>query len=217
MERAMDDRRLIQRCVFEKDEKAWETFVHTYSPIIWAGIQKTFRAYQFPCQQDDVEDIFNSVFLALIEDDFHKLRQFRGDNSCSLSTWLTVVAGRMTIDYLRKDRRQLLIGPFQEGRDIYDSIPDNGHSPQQTLEKKQAKIALDHAVNALPRTDRLIYRLLIEREMSCEETAKLLDLTVETIYSRKNRITQKLKKICMSGKKPDYSASNRAEEEIRDL
>jgi DNA-directed RNA polymerase specialized sigma24 family protein len=56
---------------------------------------------------EDTEDIYSSVFLSLIENNFKKLRQFRNKNACSLTTWLTIITSRMTIDYMRKDKRYL--------------------------------------------------------------------------------------------------------------
>jgi RNA polymerase sigma factor (sigma-70 family) len=126
----LNDLELIRRCAHEGDAQAWETFVKTYSLVIWSSAQKTFRTHFSPCLQEDVEDIFNSVFLALIENDFNKLRQYRGENSCSLRTWLAVVTARMTIDYMRRDGRHLQAGALQDGTDILEIIPDRGPSPQ---------------------------------------------------------------------------------------
>ena len=195
MSQVLNDLDLVRRCAYEGDGQAWETFAGKYSPVIWSSVQKTFRAHFFPCRQEDVEDVFNSVFLALIESDFNKLRQYRGENSCSLQTWLAVVTIRMTIDYMRKDRRHLQVEPLQEGGDILENIPSRGRSPHDALEDKQTRTILVQALSGLPPGDRLIYRLLCERGVSPEQTAKILDISVATIYSRKNRIIGKLKKI----------------------
>ena len=99
-----NDLAIIRQCLDNADESAWAAFVEQYSRLIWSGIQKTFRSYFFRFSQEDIEDVFGTVFLSLVENDFRKLRQYRSENSCSLSTYLTVVTVRMAIDFMRRDK-----------------------------------------------------------------------------------------------------------------
>lgn len=39
-----------------------------------------------------------------MNDNFLQLRRFRGDNGCTLASWLRMIAARRTIDHLRKSK-----------------------------------------------------------------------------------------------------------------
>jgi len=186
---------MIERCLNASDPKAWEEFVRTYADLIWHTIHRTFSLYNFAHQKEDAEDLFNAIFLSLIESNFRKLRQFRGDNNCSLSTWLAVVAGRRTIDFIRQDKGHLSPGPENADGEIWETIADGGCPADTLLAKKQSLDILAREVRLFMPRDRLIYHLIFVRECSTEETAKVLRLSVGLVYSRKHRIIQRLKKI----------------------
>lgn len=193
MTEVYQDRELLRLCVQGEDVQAWEAFVQKYSPVIWSTVQKTFRSHFYLFRQEDAEDLFNSVFLSLIENDFSKLKQYRGDNSCSLKTWLSVVTSRMAIDYMRRDRSRLEVVSHDEDTDIIGLLADRRKSAQDALEEKEARSALEEAVNGLEQRDRLIFRLLCQGT-SPEGIANLLGISADSVYSRKNRIIGKLKK-----------------------
>jgi RNA polymerase sigma factor (sigma-70 family) len=189
------DSEIVERCLSGSDTDAWEEFVRTYADLIWNAIHRTFACYNFTYHREDAEDLFSSIFLSLIEDDFRKLRQFRGDNNCSLSTWLSVVAGRRTIDFMRQDKGYLTLEPKSEDSDIWETIADVGIPADTMLDGKQFRDLLAREVGLLVPRDRLIYHLIFARGCSAEETAKMLGISSDLVYSRKHRIIQRLKKI----------------------
>jgi RNA polymerase sigma factor (sigma-70 family) len=125
------DLELIKRCINGNDKAAWEIFVNDYSKLIWNSIRKTFLKYSFRYADEDVEDMYSSVFVSLVDNDFKKLRQFRSENACSVSTWLTVITIRMTIDFLRKDKRHLVAEPAGDDQDIWNLISDSSRRADQ--------------------------------------------------------------------------------------
>lgn len=188
------DTDIIERCLDASDPEAWEEFVRTYADLIWHTIHRTFALYNFAYEKEDAEDLFNAIFLSLIEDNSRKLRQFRGDNNCSLSTWLAVVAGRRTIDFIRQDKGHLSVGPAGAEGDIWETIADGGCRADTLLAEKQTREILAREAGLLMPRDRLIYYLIFVRGCSAEETAKVLGLSAGLVYSRKHRIVRRLKK-----------------------
>lgn len=188
------DSELIKRCLSDGDIGAWETFVRRYSRLIWNSVHKTFLSYSFQYTNEDVEDMYSALFLSLVENDFKKLRQFRGENSCAVSTWLTVVIVRMTIDYMRKDKRHHVLKSDQEDGDIWESIPDTRYRADKLIEEKQERESLEISMAGLSPRDEMIYDLLYNKGFSPEETAETLGLTASAVYSRKHRIIGKIKK-----------------------
>lgn len=194
MENIIDVRSLIKQCVDDEDESAWELFVRTYSRIIWNAIHKTFRFYTFRYSKEDAEDIYSAVFSSLIEDDFRKLRQFRSAQTCAFTTWLSVIASRMTIDHMRRDKNRLILQSPEEGRDILDILPSGGNTPTECIEEQQKSRDFEKAREYLSARDRMVYDLLYIREEPPEEVARALGVSVSSVYSRKHRIIKKLKK-----------------------
>lgn len=193
----LNDYELVRKCLYDDDGTAWEIFVRKYSKLIWSSIHKTFCSYTFHyCKEDieDIEDIYSFVFLSLIEDDFRRLRQFRNENACSLSTWLTVITVRMTIDYMRKDKKHFFIESGGEERDVLELIPDRKNCAEKILEEKQTGESLKKSIDALLPQDKIIYDMLYNRGISYEETAKMLGMSVESVYTRKHRIIARIKK-----------------------
>jgi RNA polymerase sigma-70 factor (ECF subfamily) len=190
----LSDSQLLNRCIDGGDKAAWEAFVKKFSRLIWNSIHKTFSTHFFSYSREDAEDMYSSVFLSLVDRDFNKLKQFRGDNACTLSTWLSIITVRMTIDYMRRDKRHMAVNPGEEDREIWDVIPDNRYRADTLVEEKQADEHLKKSIDLLSVRDRLIYDLLHNKGFSPEETAETLKLPVSIVYSRKHRIIEKIKK-----------------------
>ena len=188
------DNELIKRCLHNGDREAWEAFVRRYSRLIWNSIHKTFHSYSFQYTEEDIEDIYSTLFLSLVENDFKKMRQFRGENSCAVSTWLTIITVRLTIDYMRKDKRHHVLKSNQEDKAVWESIPDSKYRVDKLIEEKQMDESLKKSMAALSPRDELICDLLYNKGFSPEDTAKMLGLSVSAVYTRKHRIIGKIQK-----------------------
>lgn len=190
----LSESELLRKCLNDRDGVVWELFVRRYAKLIWGAVRKTFLSYSFRHAEEDLEDTFNAVFLSLLDNDFRKLRQFRGENSCSLSTWLTIIASRTAIDHIRQDESHLFIETEDDCSDIYALLSVPQKSSESLMVDKQKDELLQATISQLGVQDRLIMRLVLEKGLSPEETAGIMGISAETVYSRKNRIVEKLKK-----------------------
>jgi len=154
------DSALLERCISGNDEPAWDQFVRRYSRLIWSSIHKTFRASAFSYQPEDVEDIYSTLFLSLVEDDFRKLRLFRSRNACSLSTWLAVVTVHATIDFMRRQRTRPHAASLNDDPAFAETIADSIPSVEQLLMQAQKNESVTRSVSALSGQDREVYELL---------------------------------------------------------
>ena len=91
-----DEKKLLEKCLAQ-DKSAWDGFVDLYSGVISHAIVKTLKRYSFPLENQIVDDLFQTVFLSLIDNNCKKLRQFEW--KCKLSSWLHTIAVRITIDF----------------------------------------------------------------------------------------------------------------------
>lgn len=100
----------------------------------------------------------------------------------------------MTIDSMRRDKGHLTVEATADGRDIWETLASPEERPDRSIEKKNLSLLLGQEIRLLPPRDRLICQLLFIRGKTADETAALLGLSVDLIYSRKHRIMARLKK-----------------------
>lgn len=179
-----NEKTLLTGCL--KGEKAqWDAFVLQYSSLVYHTIKKTLTLYHTEPRGDLVEDLFQEFFLSVLRDNFSKLRQFRGDKGCSLASWLRLVAARLTIDFLRKQKLPTV--------EIPNGIPSNDPDPFLPLIDQEEGRLLLQALEELPARDRLFLELYYYKGLPLEEIAAILHVSVNAVYTQKSRILSKLR------------------------
>jgi RNA polymerase sigma-70 factor, ECF subfamily len=95
------DRSLLQRCLARRP-RAWEDFVDRFMGLVIHVVNHSAQCRSRRLTAEDREDFVAQVFLAIVRDDLALLRQFRGE--CSLATYLTVVARRVVVHEMLKQK-----------------------------------------------------------------------------------------------------------------
>jgi RNA polymerase sigma factor (sigma-70 family) len=181
--------------LFSGDNRAWECFVRSHSPRLWKTIFLVFRKYNFRYEMFDAEDVYGSIFLSLVEDDFRRIRNFRNDGLSGASTWLSVVATRMTIDYIRRESTRNRRRCNSEPSDFSDRLADDRPGPEQLFDLSVRTEALARVVENLDHNDARLYESLVSNQLSAEEIADVCGCSVQAMYTRKKRLAEKLKKM----------------------
>ena len=188
-----EDRQLLSR-IFSGDKKAPEIFVRQFSNLIYKSIQAAFLIRQITFNKQDLEDLHNAVFLQLFEQDCKKLRQYKGKNGCSLASWIRLVTVRIALNHLRKKgldaiswKKKMI--PLD---DLSELRGDNMNS-WEIMERQEQESLLQDAINSLPPRDRLFAKLHFEKDLSIEEVAESLQLSMQNAYTVKHRAIHKLK------------------------
>ena len=190
-----DDFSLVNDCVNGKRE-AWDFFVQRFSKLIYHAINKALKSYACNLPQEDIEDIYNGVFLSFIENDFKKIRQFKGKMGCSLSSWVRLITIRHTIDFLRVQRQHSSLDDINAATgSMTEALHDKNPSVQEHLELSETEKIMKECIEDLPPSDRLFMALYYEKELPPEKIADVINVSVNTIYSKKKRIREKLEKI----------------------
>ncbi|MEZ6098520.1 MAG: sigma-70 family RNA polymerase sigma factor [Pirellulaceae bacterium] len=91
------DRNLLQRCL-SRAPRSWEDFVDRYLGLVVHVVNHSAQSRSIRLSNEDREDLCAEVFLAILENDYAILRNFRGESS--LATYLTVIARRVTVRLL---------------------------------------------------------------------------------------------------------------------
>ena len=180
------EKALLSGCV-NGDKAAWDAFVLQYSALVYHTIKKTLSLYHVEARQELIEDLFQEFFLSILREDFRKLRQFRGDRGCSLASWLSFLAARLTIDFFRNQRPPTV--------EVPDSLPSAQPDPPDSLADNERSARLSQALEGLPTRDRLFLELYYRKGLFPEEIAAILKVSVSAVHTQKSRLLAKLREI----------------------
>jgi RNA polymerase sigma-70 factor (ECF subfamily) len=135
----------------------------------------------------DAQDLVQETFLNA----YRGLDGFRGD--AKMSTWLYAIAARVCIRKRRKRKdapdRELSLEEFlptDEGEFRLQPIAD-GPNPEQAMQNKELREALDGAIQALPRAYRLVLVLRDMEGLSAKEVGSIMGLNERAVKSRLHR------------------------------
>jgi RNA polymerase sigma-70 factor, ECF subfamily len=164
--------------------EAFETLVERYE-------RKIFRLTQNITQnREDAEDAMQESFLKA----FEHLGEFQGNSR--FYTWLVRIAVNQALMKLRK-RRPNEVSLDQELDTGEDTIPreveDWGPSPEDRYEQRELSSILSEVISELDPPFRIVFQLRDIEELSTEETAEALGLSVPAVKSRLLRARLKLR------------------------
>lgn len=166
------------------DSRAFEELVNRYE-------RKIFRlAYNITQNREDAEDVMQDAFLK----SFAHLDGFQGDSR--FYTWLVRIAVNEALMKLRKRRpNQVSIDePLELEEDIVPrEIEDWGPTPEQRYGQTELNGILSDVISQLDPAYRIVFLLRDVEELSTEETAHTLGLSVAAVKSRLLRARLKLR------------------------
>src|SRR5215469_1744843 len=166
------------------DISAFETLVGRYE-------RKIFRLTQNITQnREDAEDAMQEAFLKA----FEHLHEFQGNSR--FYTWLVRIAVNQALMKLRRLRPNQ-ISLDEEVDTGEDTVPreveDWGPSPEQRYEQSELSGILSTVIGELDPAFRIVFQLRDIEELSTEETAEALGLSVPAVKSRLLRARLKLR------------------------
>ncbi len=190
---SLKDRRWLKKCI-AGDKKACEKFVREFSDLVYRSVRHTLWVKNVYFNQDDLEDLHNTVFLKLFENQAKKLGQFKGKNGCALATWIRIITVRIVLNHIRKKGLDSITG--QQKRIPLEDIPelslaDSG--PLAEIEKAEKQQSIKDGIRDLPPRDRLFLLLHYENGYSLKKVAETMKLSLNNAYIIKHRAIQKLK------------------------
>lgn len=169
------------------DVAAFEELVNRYE-------RKIFRlAMNITQNKEDAEDVMQEAFLK----SYSHLKDFQGDSR--FYTWLVRITVNEGLMKLRKRRPgQVSIDESIEIEDdlVVRELEDWGPTPEQRYAQAELQDILQTVVTELDPAFRVVFLLRDVEELSTEETAEMLRLSVPAVKSRllraRLRLRQKL-------------------------
>ncbi|MGH9610343.1 MAG: RNA polymerase sigma factor [Bryobacteraceae bacterium] len=172
---AFDESALVARA------KAGDT--EAFSELVRHYDRRVFRmAKQITQNDDDAEDVLQETFFKA----YTHLDSFQGNSK--FYTWLVRIAVNEALMRLRKrrtDRTVPLDEPIDTGEDeVVREIAVWDENPEESYSRDELAGILDQAVESLKPAYRTVFILRDIEEMSIEETAQILKLSISAVKSR---------------------------------
>lgn len=137
----------------------------------------------------DVEDIVHDVFVVVLR----RLPQFRGD--AQVSTWLHEITIRVVQTHRRRRRRRPWLWAFGAARAATGETPDvadEGMTPFESLERRQATVLLYRFLDRLDEKYRTAVVLFELEGLPCREIAAVTGTSLANTWVRISRGREQL-------------------------
>ncbi len=138
-------------------------------------------------ETEAAKDLVQETFLNA----YRGFNRFRGD--AQVSTWLYAIASRACLRMRRKRKgapeRELSLEEFipsSEG-EFHLQIPVEGLSPEEALQNKELRQALNAAIDKLPKKYKMVLVLRDMEGLSAKEAGTVMGLSERAVKSRLHR------------------------------
>lgn len=167
-----------------------DDFLQRYKSLIYKIIyERTREDSRF-----DAEDLFHEFFLHLAEDNFRRLRSFRGESQPT--TYLGKILRNFLCDQYKKrgtiiseDSLEELV---EENREMIFAAPPFPDL-DDILDSELIAEALKETFSKLSNREKLIFDLFIDGGMTAKEISNLLDVKVKSVYKNHEKVKKILK------------------------
>ena len=178
----MEEGQIIKGCL-KNDKKSWDIFVQKYSKLIYWAIRKRLSGSGFSFNQDDIDYIFQEVFLLILQGD--KLRQLKDIKT--VASWLAVIASNKTVDFMRRK--------IKEDNKLVIEMPVlKDDKFEEELYKRDLLNVLGNIIDTLPAKEKIVISLNLIESRTHKEIAKITAMPVNTVSTIIARTKEKVKK-----------------------
>ncbi len=189
----MNDLEFVRKCS-TGDKRSWDEFVDRYSRLVYSYIHSVFVNKGISVTQENIDDLFQEIFLSLLKNKFQKLKTFQAKNGSSLASWLRQVTVNYVIDYIRGLRPMVSIDQDNEdGIGLKDVLADSSSSIKDKLSAKDKLIQLKECIENLSQDDKYFVELHVSQGLDLDRISDHLGVRRGTLDMRKTRILERLR------------------------
>jgi len=170
---------------------AWREFQSRYDRLIIRCITKVTRRFASIVSQDDVREVYATLYVSLLGNDMHKLRSFDPERGNRFSSWIGLLAINAAYDYLRTLKREPQKECITEAMELVCEMPDPF---ELTSEHERATIA-QKTLEDFSEKDRTFAALYFGEGMDPQDIADKMNISVKTVYSKKHKIQSRLESV----------------------
>jgi RNA polymerase sigma-70 factor, ECF subfamily len=175
-----DDRELMERLA-RGDRDA-------LTPLVERHYRRLYRiALGYLRQREDALDVVQEAFVRVFQ------AASRWDGSADAGPWLSRVTVNLSIDRWRRNKRRgQTFSPLVEG-DHLEVLADRGPAPDRGVVGRERGERLATALEQLPERQRAVVVLRHYQELSLEEIARTLDMSLGTVKSSLHRALHRMR------------------------
>lgn len=181
----MNELELIQQ-LRAGDEQAFKSLVTNYQDLVYN------TALGIVQNSEDAEDVAQEVFIQV----FRSIDQFKGD--ARLSTWIYRITTTKALDHIRSRKRKkrfaFITSLFGANDELVHDPVDFQH-PGVALDRKEQAALIFQMINQLPDNQKVAFTLHKMEELSYQEIADVMELSVSAVESLLFRARQNLRKL----------------------
>ncbi len=178
---------------------AYEILIQRYQQPVYNLV------YRLMNDPSDASDIVQEVFLKV----FKNIGNFRGNSS--LKTWIYRIAVNEAYNhrrwFSRHQRREVALGPEEGVRTYADSLADPSRTPFDQAADHETFALVEAALEKLNPKFRAVVILRDIEDLSYEEIATVLDISIGTVKSRILRGREALRKILEGRLEPETNVN----------
>jgi RNA polymerase sigma-70 factor (ECF subfamily) len=158
------------------------------TPLVERHYRRLYRiALGYLRQREDALDVVQEAFVKVFQ------AASRWDGSADAGPWLSRITVNLAIDRWRRNRRRgQTFSPLAEG-DHLEVLADHGPSPDRRVLGREAGDQVALALGALPERQRAVVVLRHYQELSLEEIASTLGMSLGTVKSSLHRALHRMR------------------------
>jgi len=158
------------------------------APLMERHYRRVYRvALSYLRQREDALDVVQETFVKAFQN------AARWDGSAEAGPWLARIAVNLSIDRWRRNKRRLqTFAPMPED-DHAEVLAAAGDGADRSLQGREAQERVRAALAVLPERQRAIVVLRHYQELSLEEIASALGMSLGTVKSSLHRALQRLR------------------------
>ena len=170
---------ILMQGIGRGDTQAFREFVERHQSLVIGMVSRMIGSA-------DAEDVAQQVFLSV----WKSAPRWRPE--AKVTTWLLTIAKRLVFNESRRRSRARLIPQSQDEEDERD-FPDATPGPDRQVLERELHAAIESAISFLPKKERLALVLRQYQEMSYDEIAVILGMSLPAVKSLLFRARKSLK------------------------
>jgi RNA polymerase sigma-70 factor (family 1) len=174
-----DKREILVQQLKEGSENAFRELVDHFQDHVFN------TCFGFVYNRADADDIAQEVFIEV----YHSIASFK-ENS-SLSTWIYRIAVNKSLDFIRHSRRKKRWAELFRLAPVDNENTDHWfvdhETPQSQIEREERRKILHRAIQSLPENQRTVFTLHKIEELSYNEIAEIMKVSLPAVESLMHR------------------------------
>src|SRR5207245_4149279 len=162
----------LMRLVSQGDTSAFEELVERHQALVSSTVARMLGS------NSDVEDIAQQVFIRVWKSASRYVPRAK------FTTWLLKITRNLVFNELRRTRRRAQVPLESEASADEPALKDESNpAPDASLLEVELRKAIEEAIMHLPETQRMAMVLRRYEQLSYEQIAEVLDLSVPAVKS----------------------------------